>query len=146
MAERFSDEQIAAQNELLQAQPNPLSLTPGQIQQAEKNAAAESYPHKVLAALDQDVNVDTGGLPDETISSRVRRISDAHPGWGWRHWPGSPTRLRVGVLGVWLAKALNAGLNVIQRDHGQKAQAGDLERAATVEATEEKALGIEEEK
>lgn len=106
-------------------------LTPGQIQVAEKNAAGESYPRKVLVALDQDVNVDTGGLPDETISSRVRRVSDAHPRWGWNP-------------GVWLAKALNAGLNVIQGNHGQKAQAGDLERAETVEATEDQALGIEQ--
>jgi hypothetical protein len=49
-------------------------LTPQQAQTAEQRAAGESYPHKVLVALDQDVNVDTGGLPDETISSRVRRI------------------------------------------------------------------------
>jgi hypothetical protein len=108
-------------------------LTPQQVQIAEKRAAGEGYPHEVLVALDQDVNVDTGGLPDETISSRVRRISNAHPRWGW-----SP--------GVWLAKALNAGLNLIQGNHGAKAEAGDLQRAETVEATEEKALGIEEEK
>jgi len=104
-------------------------LTPAQIEQAERNAARESYPHRVLVALDQDVNVDTGGLPDETISARVRRISDAHPGWSWNP-------------GVWLAKALNAGLNMIQKNHGQRAQAGDLERAEAVERTEEKALGL----
>jgi hypothetical protein len=103
-------------------------LTPVQIQQAEKNAAGEGFAHKALVALDQDVNVDTGGLPDETISSRVRRISDAHPKWGWNP-------------GVWLSKALNAGLNVIQKNHGQRAQAGDLERAITVVETEQKALG-----
>jgi hypothetical protein len=103
-------------------------LTPQQVQTAEQRAAGESYPHKVLVALDQDVNVDTGGLPDETISSRVRRISDAHPRWGWNP-------------GVWLAKALNAGLNVIQKNHGAKAEAGDLERAETVAATEEKSPG-----
>ncbi|MGA9883573.1 MAG: hypothetical protein WBQ34_07635 [Candidatus Acidiferrales bacterium] len=105
-------------------------LTPAQIRHAEKNAAGESFAHKALVGLDQDVNVDTGGLPDETISSRVRRISDAHPRWGWNP-------------GVWLAKALNAGLNVIQSDHGQRAQAGDLERALKVATTEEKALGVE---
>jgi hypothetical protein len=42
---------------------------------------------------------------------------------------------------VWLAKALNAGLNVTQKNHGAEAQAGDLERAETVTATEEKSLG-----
>lgn len=110
-----------------------MPLSPRQIQRAEKMAAGERYPHKVLVALDQDVNVDTGGLPDETISSRVRRISDAHPRWGWNP-------------GVWLAKALNAGLNAIQKNHGAKAQAGDLQRAEAVEATEQKALGMGEEK
>lgn len=105
-------------------------LTPAQIAQAEKNAAGERFPHRVAVALDQDLNVDTGGLPDETISARVRRISDAHSRWGW-----NPA--------VWLAKALNAGLNILQRDHGQRAQAGDLERAETVAATEAGALGVE---
>jgi hypothetical protein len=104
-------------------------LTSGQIQQLEKNSASESFPQKVLVALDQDVNVDTGGMPDETISSRVRRISDAHPKWGW-----NPA--------VWLAKALNSGLSLIQNNHGQRAQAGDLERAETVVETEQKALGV----
>lgn len=105
-------------------------LTPAQIRQAEKSAANESFARKALVALDQDVNVDTGGLPDETISSRVRRVSDTHPKWGW-----NPA--------VWLAKALNAGLNVIQSDHGQRAQAGDLERALKVAETEQAALGAE---
>lgn len=106
-------------------------LTPAQIRQAEKNAANETFAHKALVALDQDVNVDTGGLPDETISSRVRRISDAHPRRGWNP-------------GVWLAKALSAGLNLIQSDHGQRAQAGDLERALKVAEAEQVALGVVE--
>jgi hypothetical protein len=104
-------------------------LTPVQIRQAEKTAASEGFLHRVAVAADQDMNVDTGGLPDETISSRVRRISDAHSRWGWNP-------------GVWLAKALNAGLNLVQRDHGQHAQAGDLERAMKVAATEQAALGL----
>ena len=104
-------------------------LTPAQVQQAEKNAAANGFVHRIAVAADQDLNVDSGGLPDETISSRVRRISDAHSRWGWNP-------------GVWLAKALNAGLNVLQRDHGQKAQAGDLERALKVATTEQSALGL----
>lgn len=103
-------------------------LTPQQVQQAQANAAKDGYVHRDLVALDQDINVDAGGLPDETISSRVRRITDAHPGWSWNP-------------GVWLAKALNAGLNLIQANHGAKAQAGDLERAQAVEQTERKALG-----
>lgn len=80
-------------------------LTPAQVTQAEANAAKEGYLHRDLVALDQDMNVDTGGMPDETISSRVRRISDAHPKWAWNP-------------GVWLAKALNACLNLIQPNHG----------------------------
>lgn len=103
-------------------------LTPAQVQQAEKDAAAEGFLHRVAVAADQNLNVDTGGLPDETISSRVRRISDAHPRWGWNP-------------GVWLAKALNSGLNLIQQNHGQHAQAGDLERALNAAWTEETALG-----
>lgn len=103
-------------------------LTPEQIAEAQYNASKDGYLHRDLVALDQDINVDAGGLPDETISSRVRRVSDAHPEYrGWNP-------------GVWLAKALNAGLNLIQANHGAKAQAGDLERADEVQATEEKAL------
>lgn len=105
------------------------SLTPQQIQQAEANASKDGYVHRDLVALDQDVNVDTGGNPDETISSRVRRVSDAHPGWSWNP-------------GVWLAKSLNAGLNLLQANHGAKAEAGDLERAQAIIQVEDKALGI----
>lgn len=104
-------------------------LTPAQIRQTEKNAAAEGFLHRVVVAADQDLNVDTGGLPDETISSRIRRISDAHSRRGWNP-------------GVWVAKALNAGLNFVQRNHGQHAQASDLERALKVAATEQATLGL----
>lgn len=108
-------------------------LTQAQVQQAEANAATDGYLHRDLVALDQDVNVDTGGMPDETISSRVRRISDGHPKWGWNP-------------GVWLAKALSAGLNLIQANHGAKAEAGDLQRAQRVEQVEGNALQITEAK
>ena len=107
----------------------PGKLTPQQVAAAESRAGKDGYLHRDLVALDQNLNVDFGGLPDETISSRVRRISDAHPRWGW-----NPA--------VWLAKSLNGALNLIQRNHGEKAQAGDLERAETVETTEEKVLGM----
>jgi hypothetical protein len=117
-------------------------LNPRQIQQAEQKTDKENFPHRVAVALDQDLNVDAGGLPDETISSRVRRISDAHPGWNPANWAAAPAPWRVGVLGVWFAKALNAGLNVVQTDHGQHAQVGDLERALKAAETERKALGI----
>lgn len=100
-----------------------------EIRQAERNTRREDYIHRALVALDIFVNVLTGGNEDETISSRVRRISDAHKGWSWNP-------------GVWISKALNAGLNLIQRDHGQHAEAGDLERAERVEHIEDKALDI----
>jgi len=107
----------------------PDKLTPAQIQQAQKNAADDGFLHRVAVAADQDLNVDSGGLPDETISSRVRRISDAHPRCSWNP-------------GVWLAKTINAGLNLLQNNHGQRAQSGDLERALKVAATERRSLGI----
>jgi glutaredoxin-related protein len=107
----------------------PGQLTPTQIREAEQSAATDGFVHRVAVAADQAVNVDTGGLPDETISSRVRRISNAHANWGWNP-------------GVWLAKALNGGLNIIQRNHGQRAEAGDLERALRVAETEQVSLGI----
>lgn len=107
---------------------NP-NLTPEQIAQQEAQAAKEGYLHRGLVALDQAASTLTGDrVPDETISSRVRRVSDAHKGWSWNP-------------GVWLAKGLNAGLNLIQKDHGQKAQAGDLERDKEDEQVEEQALG-----
>lgn len=100
-----------------------------EIRKAEENTRREDYIHRALVALDIFVNVLTGGNEDETISSRVRRISDAHRGWSWNP-------------GVCIAKTLNAGLNLIQRDHGVHAEAGDLERAEMVERIEDKALDI----
>lgn len=100
-----------------------------QIRKVERNTKKEDYIHRVLVALDIFANVITGGYEDETISSRVRRVSDAHKGLTW-----NPL--------VWIAKALNAGLNLIQRDHGQHAEAGDLERAEQVEHIEDRALDI----
>jgi len=104
-------------------------LTPAQIQQAEKNAAAEGFLHRVAVAADQDLNVDSGGLPDETISSRIRRVCNAHPRWSWNP-------------GIWFAKTINAALDLLQNGHGQRAQCGDLERALKVAATESWSLGI----
>ncbi len=98
-----------------------------EIHKAEENTRREDYIHRALVALDIFVNVVTGGNEDETISSRVRRISDAHKGWSWNP-------------GVWISKALNAALNLIQPNHGIHAEAGDLERSARVEAIESHAL------
>lgn len=100
-----------------------------QVETYEKQAEQEKYFHRVAVALDIFLNVATGGRPDETISSRVRRISDAYP--SWKCWPN-----------VGLAKAMNWGLNCIQRNHGLRAAAGDLERACAEENVEKKELGL----
>ncbi|MHB8483530.1 MAG: hypothetical protein ACYDBV_12485 [Nitrospiria bacterium] len=92
-----------------------------------RRASREGYVHRVLVAFDIFCNVILGGNEDETISSHVRRISDAH-----KTWTKNPI--------VWIAKSVNAGLDIIQPDHGQHAEAGDLERAEHEENIEEKAL------
>jgi len=100
------------------------ALTPEQIALQEARAGREGYIHRVLVAFDQFWNVaGTGGLPDETISAHTRRVVDD---------PNAKHKL--------LAKVLNHLLDDIQPNHGAKAEAGDLERAQTVEATETKAL------
>lgn len=108
---------------------NDTPLTPEQEKQAEANAAKDGYLHRDAVALDDAVNVLADGNLDETISARVRRVSDAHKGWSWNP-------------GVWLAKGLNAGLNLIQKNHGAKAEAGDLQRAKKIEEIEKKSLGV----
>jgi hypothetical protein len=77
------------------------------------------WVHRSLVGLDQFVNVLTGGLPDETISSRSQRAADR---------------------GNWAGKAMTGFLHLFQKDHGHKAEAGDLRRAEEVEETEEEAL------
>ena len=97
-------------------------LTPDQIAQAELNSAKESYIHKVLVGFDQFCASVVGIPNDQTISSQVE--IDAH-------------------RKVWysfLAKGLNAGLDLLQKSHGQKAQAGDIVRAEAVLARDKAAL------
>ena len=77
------------------------------------------YAHNVLVGVDQTVNVIAGGHPDETISSRAQRAADR----------GNP-----------VGKVISGGLDVIQKDHGHKAEAGDLKRAEEVVEIEEDAL------
>jgi len=107
----------------------PVVKTLQQVTTLMKTVAGEGYVHRVLVAFDIFVNVICGGCPDETISSHVRRVSDAHPGASW-----NPI--------VWVAKVLNGWLDVISHDHGQHAEAGDLERAEAVEQIEDKSLGV----
>lgn len=94
-------------------------LTPAEEAAQEQKTAREGYVHRVAVAVDQGLDVACGGSPDETISSRFARAADR----------GS----RIGILGCKF-------LNLFQKNHGAKAQAGDVERAkAVIEA--EKASG-----
>lgn len=94
-------------------------LTPQQVAYQEARAAKEGWIHRTLVAFDQFWNVATDGLPDETISSRSER--DA-------------------MKGEFLGKLMTHGLDLIQADHGEKAEAGDLERSTTIAETESTAL------
>ena len=91
-------------------------LTPQQAVAQEQKAAAEAYPKRLLIALDMFINVLTDGDPDETISSRAARAAQQGKGWGIE---------------------MSKFLDLFQKDHGAKAQAGDTVRAEDVVATEQ---------
>lgn len=94
-------------------------LTPEQIQKQEQQASKEGYLHRSLVGLDQFANVVIGGRPDETISARSRRAAaDGN---------------KVGKFMCWW-------LDKIQKNHGEAAEAGDLERAQSIENIENDAL------
>jgi hypothetical protein len=95
-------------------------LTPDQIAIQEVQAAKEGYIHRSLVGVDQFANVLLGGNPDETISSRSQRAAQR---------------------GDFVGKVMCWWLDKIQSQHGEKAQAGDIERAIAVEKIEEKSLG-----
>jgi len=98
-------------------------LTPAQVAAQESQAAHEGYFERVLVdAVDEPLNVITGGLPDETISSRWAR--------------GAEEGHKLDELGTKF-------LDVFQADHGAKAQAGDTERAINVEEMEASSGGLE---
>ena len=94
-------------------------LSPRQIEHEENETTKEGYVRRVLVALDQFGNVVFGGDPDETISSRSARAAER----------GN----RLGKFMCWW-------LDKLQRDHGQKAECGDLERATIVEQIESREL------
>jgi hypothetical protein len=96
-----------------------MALTPDEIQVQETETAQEGYLHRSLVALDQFANVLLGGNPDETISSRSQRAAQR---------------------GDWRGKAMIWWLGKIQKNHGEDAQAGDIERATAVEDIEKKSL------
>ncbi|MGH9771521.1 MAG: hypothetical protein ACRD4Q_07455 [Candidatus Acidiferrales bacterium] len=113
--------------------PSPLSssrldapLTDQQIAVAEERASREGYVHRVFYGLDQFLASLLDVENDQTISSATEIAAHKK---------------------VWytaFAKALNDGLDLIQRSHGQKAQAGDLARAEEVIATDTAALKSEQ--
>ncbi len=94
-------------------------LTPAQEAQAKASAAKEGYVMRNLVALDMDANVLMGGSDDETISSRMAR-------WACE---GKGLRRAIGSV-------ISKGLDLLQRNHGARAVAGDAERAAIVLETE----------
>lgn len=99
-------------------------LTPDQIAAAELKASQEGYIHRTLVGFDQFVGSLIGIQNDQTISSATAIAAHKH---------------------VWyraFAVALNDSLNLIQANHGEKAQAGDIERAKKVIATDSAALGV----
>lgn len=89
------------------------------VAQQEAQAAAEGYLHRVAVAFDIFVNVVLRGRQGETISAHAYRAALNGKLWG---------------------RILNGALCIIQSNHGAKAAAGDLERATSIAATEEKIL------
>jgi len=96
-------------------------LTPEQVKKEMSQAGNEGYFHRTLVGLDQFANVLMGGNPDETISARSARASK-----------------RGGIVG----KAMCWWLDKIQKNHGEDAEAGDLERADKVKQIEDSALKV----
>ena len=89
------------------------------VQLQELQASKEGYLHRVLVALDIFLNVVFKGREDETISARSYRAALEGKIWG---------------------RIMNAFLDIFQSNHGAKAAAGDLERANSIAATENKIL------
>lgn len=79
----------------------------------------KNYLHNDAVAIDQTANVFRGGLPDETISSASQRAADR----------GNP-----------IGKAMTAFLHLFQKNHGKRAEQGDIRRAQAVEKADEQDL------
>ncbi len=103
----------------LKPNSSSMQLSQRQIEQQEQETCKEGYVHRVLVALDQFGNVVLGGDPDETISARSARAVER---------------------GNWLGKFMCWWLDKLQRNHGEKAECGDLERAEIVEQIESREL------
>jgi len=100
---------------------NPVTpLNAEQTKQAELDAENEPYPVRVAEALDVDLNVDTGGLQDETLSARFAR------------WAYTKKGVRGGI-----GRLMCRALNLAQNDHGAHAVAGAVGHAEKVIETEQ---------
>lgn len=100
------------------------NLTPLQVSQQESSTLREGYVHRVLVAFDDFWNVVGDGLPDQTISSRAQ--------------------IDATTKHALAAKVLVWALDKLQPQHGEKAEAGDLERAKVVEQVEQATLTQQE--
>lgn len=96
-------------------------LTEAQFVEQEKAAASKGYVLRDLVALDVCANTLMGGMPDETISSRLARAAEQHE--------------VVGEIGSKI-------LDCFEPDHGAKAEAADYERAEAVAKAEKASGGI----
>ena len=98
-------------------------LSPQEFSQQEAQSAKEGLLHRDLVAVDIAANVILlKGQEDETISSHAARADEE---------------------GRWWGRTLSRFLNFFQKDHGAKAQAGDVERAENVEKLEENSGGFQ---
>lgn len=97
-------------------------LTPEQTAIQEKQVDNYNYLHRLLIGLDDFTNVVVfNGECDETISAHTARMAMKHE-----------------FVGVVMSKALD----LIQKNHGAKAIAGDTERAKTIINIEENSGAI----
>ena len=97
------------------------ALSESEVEDYEIRAIHEGWFHRDAVAFDQFLNVlALHGAPDETMSAHFQRLADS----------GN----KFGKFMIWW-------LDKVQPEHGQRAQAGDLERAETVEDTEAGSLG-----
>jgi hypothetical protein len=100
---------------------NPIiPLNSEQTAKKENKVAKEGYIKHLLVGFDHLLNVISGGLPDETISSRAARADLKGKVWG---------------------RVMSRFLDLFEKDHGSVAQAGDVARAKSVIKLEKNSKG-----
>lgn len=97
-------------------------LTPQQVATDQAKDLREGYIHRVLVGFDQFIGSVIGLQNDQTISSATEIAAHKKV---WYHAA---------------AIALNDGLDLLQKSHGQQAQVGDITRAEEVIKTDTAAL------